>query len=224
MKIIPGFVKTAFFALVFAVGLAHAGAGSLDTSFGKGGIALGNFGSNIFVADAILQSDGKIVVAVSNGGLNFALVRYLPTGALDLTFGTSGFAQTFFGSFNLPQSLALQSDGKIVLAGVGSNNVFAVARFNPNGSLDNTFGTGGATTVGVSGLLTSAVLVLQPNGQLLLAGSDLPSCRACSPQLVMTRFNSNGTLDTTFGNHGTLTAPNPMDPTAVALNQAGNIL
>src|SRR5579864_940262 len=215
------------FSLAVA-GLAHASGGSLDPAFGKGGIAISNFGSPILVADAILQSDGKIVAAISINESNFALARYLPNGALDGGFGTTGFAQTSFANFNTPTSMAIQPDGKIVVAGAATDDEqsfdFAVARFNSNGSLDNTFGAGGKATASVTGLLTGAVVVIQPDGKILVAGSALQFCRTCSPHLVLARFNPNGSLDATFANHGMVAENNAMNPTTVALNTAGGIL
>jgi uncharacterized delta-60 repeat protein len=207
-----------------AASLAFAAAGNLDPAFGNGGKVLSNFGSPLFVADAILQADGKIVVAISNNNSNFALVRYLPNGALDSSFGTSGFAQTSFGSLNSPQSLSLQPDGKIVVAGVLNHNTFAVARFNSNGSLDNTFGTGGQATAGVAGVLTGAVVVIQVDGKIVVSGSAFQSCRRCSPQLAVARFNADGNLDKTFANQGTMAVTSVLVPTIVALNVANNIL
>jgi uncharacterized delta-60 repeat protein len=86
----------------------------------------------------------------SNGSNNdFALVRYTTNGALDLTFGTGGKVTTPVGSGNMANSVAIQTDGKLVVAGYsynGTNYDFALVRYTTNGALDLTFGTGGIVT------------------------------------------------------------------------------
>src|SRR5215471_8516496 len=104
-------------AVIFGSNLAHAAAGSLDPTFGSGGKVVGSFGSPIVVTNAALQSDGKIVVLISNDLTNFALVRFLSNGSVDTSFGSGGVAQTIFGNFNFPGAVAIQSDGKIVVTG-----------------------------------------------------------------------------------------------------------
>src|SRR5207245_943210 len=100
-----------------------------------------------------LQSDGKIVVAGFSGAggrQDFALARYNPDGSLDPSFGSGGRVLTDFGGYDEASALALQSDGKIVVAGfsdvVGFG--FALARYNPDGSLDPSFGSGGRVLTG----------------------------------------------------------------------------
>jgi uncharacterized delta-60 repeat protein len=119
---------------------AAGSAGSLDPTFGNGGAVVTSLQSNNAPTDAVLQPNGDIVVSVGIGA-----VRYLPDGSLDPTFGNGGIALAqpdFLGG-----GLTLQSDGKIVVVGntelAGGGENFVVARFNPNGSLDSTFGTGG---------------------------------------------------------------------------------
>jgi uncharacterized delta-60 repeat protein len=123
---------------------AAAAAGSLDPTFGSGGVSTITVpGNNTGVVNAaVLQPDGKIVVQGS-----FGVARVLPSGAVDTTFGAGGFAQApasdNFGA------VALQSDGKILVAGVGNsltNTGFAVTRLNAIGGLDTSFG--GTGTVG----------------------------------------------------------------------------
>jgi uncharacterized delta-60 repeat protein len=213
--------------LIGAVNLAQGQAGSLDTTFGSNGEVISNFSSPIFVGDAVLDANNKILVAMSNNQTNFAVVRYQTNGALDTTFGSGGVAQTTIGTTNLVQSIALQSNGQIVVAGV-ANNKFAVARFNTDGTLDKKFGGNGQgmgwATAPVTGLLNGDVVLIQPNGSILVAGLALQSCRRCSPQLAMARFTSSGSLDTTFGNQGTTQVISSMNPTLLALNTSNDIL
>jgi uncharacterized delta-60 repeat protein len=122
--------------------------GSLDLSFGTGGIVTTDFGSSADLGNSVaIQTDGKLVVAgYSIIGTNdeFALVRYTTNGALDLTFGTGGIVTTDFGGFDdQGQSVAIQTDGKLVVAGFSDNGdtrYFALVRYTIDGALDITFG------------------------------------------------------------------------------------
>ena len=216
-----------YFAFSLGATSVYAAAGGLDLTFGQGGRVVSSFGSPILVANAALQSDGKVVVLISNDLSNFAVVRFLPNGSLDTNFGTGGFAQTIFANFNMPHSLAIQSDGKIVASGIATNNEttyeFAAARFNTDGSLDTTFGTGGQATTPVTGFLTQSVSLVQPDGKILIAGSALISVRRPT-QLAMVRYNPDGSLDSSFGNNGRLEKVSAASvPSALALDAAGNI-
>ena len=183
--------------------------GTLDTTFATGGKATLGIGAGEDIARGIaLQPDGKILVAgYSNNGSNddFALVRYLPNGTLDTSFGTNGIVTTAIGS-ELDRCLAmtLQPDGKILLAGhtaVGTLDDFAMARYNANGTLDTSFGTGGRviTQVNVSFDDVAYAIQLQPDGKILLGGS---TSNNTDNELAVVRYHSNGSIDTTFGNAG----------------------
>jgi uncharacterized delta-60 repeat protein len=167
--------------------------GSLDSSFGIGGKVVSEFADSDqeTVNSALIQRDGKIVVAGhtfrASGGsnvdpdMNFILVRYNPDGSLDPTFGAGGRVTTDFGGLDGANALAIQSDGKLVAAGVGARagsllgDEFALARYNPDGSLDPTFGTGGKvrTDFGGSGLAgpdAAYAVAIQPDGKIIAAG------------------------------------------------------
>src|SRR5689334_18542094 len=163
--------------LVKAQAAAASTPGSLDPAFGNGGIALTPGGG---VTDAIRQSNGDIVVSTGSG-----VARFLPTGKLDTTFGTGGTASAGFTGGEGGTGVALQPDGKIIWVGSqgnpsfppGGTFSFAVARFNANGTLDTSFGTGGQASVEffappMQGAqeFAGAVLV-QPDGKILVAGS-----------------------------------------------------
>jgi uncharacterized delta-60 repeat protein len=184
-----------------------------------------------------LQPDGKIVVvaafnATAGATQAFGLLRYLPNGTLDSTFGTGGRASAAFTDFISDASDALlQPDGKIVVVGEaeGTNlSEFAVARFNANGSLDTTFGTGGKVTtnfVGVAagGVRNPATTVLrQPDGKLLVGGSA-SQCARCGTRTALARYNVNGTLDSTFGTGGTVDVMAIGRVSALAEDAAGDI-
>src|SRR5215831_9343154 len=123
-------------------------------------------------------------------------------GTLDSTFGTGGRVTTDFGGNSAARTIAVQTNGQILTAGVaGLNGVFnfALARFNGDGTLDASFGTGGIVTTGfgVSAEATSAVV--QADGKIVAAGyANLDG----GESFAMARYNSNGTLDTTFGTGG----------------------
>src|SRR5580704_16311295 len=216
--------------LVGAQAAAASTPGSLDPTFGNGGKVLSPGGG---ATDAILQPNGDIVVSTGSG-----VARFLPTGKLDTTFGTGGLASAgFVGGGGGLQGVALQPDGKIIW--VGSQNTpgftpfgtfsFAVARFNANGSLDTTFGTGGQASVEffappMQGAQEFARAVLvQPNGKILVAGSARQGQIRFAPiQGALARFNANGTLDTTFGTGGKILSGSG-GITALGLDAAGNI-
>ena len=136
---------------------APGGPGDLDTTFGTGGIVTTGFGAaSDYARGVAVQSDSKIVVAgySSNGTQDvFALARYNTDGSLDTSFGGNGQVTTAFGfGHDRAYSVAVQSDGKIVVAGDSSNGLnddFAVARYNTDGSPDTSFGAGGKVTTAV---------------------------------------------------------------------------
>src|SRR5206468_652342 len=148
--------------------------GSLDATFGAGGKVTTSIGSDEDDAYALaLQPDGKLVAAgeTLNGvRYDFALVRYNANGSLDATFGAGGKVTTPVGSADdYADALLVQPDGKLVAAGnvEGSDRDFAVVRYNADGSLDGSFGTGGKviTPLGSSDDVAFS-LVLQPDGKL----------------------------------------------------------
>jgi uncharacterized delta-60 repeat protein len=187
--------------------------GTLDTGFGTGGIVSTLMGSGHDQAHSLgIQPDGKIVAAgyAYNGSkYDFALVRYNANGTLDTGFGTGGIVTTSIGSINdYANALGIQSDGRIVAAGYSSNGSkydFALARYNTDGSLDTTFGTGGKviTPIG-SGYDQAHALGIQSDGKIVAAGS---SDNGIKYNFALVRYNANGTLDTGFGTGGKVTTP-----------------
>lgn len=190
--------------------------GTLDTSFGGGsGKVTTPIGSgNDSGYSMVLQPDGKIVVAglaFNGSNTDFALTRYNADGTLDTSFGGgSGKVTTPIGSGNdAGFSVVVQSDGKIIVAGRasnGSNDDFALTRYNSNGTLDTSFGTGGKviTPIG-SGDENGQSVIIQADGKVLVAGT---SFNGTDTDFALTRYNSNGTLDTSFGGgDGIVTTP-----------------
>ncbi len=185
--------------------------GSLDTSFGNEGILTTSFGSGADLAKSVvIQSDGKILVAgdaINGSNSDFALIRYNTNGSLDTTFDGDGKLTTAIGLGNdVASSVALQSDGKIVVAGLLdniNNYVFALARYHSNGALDTTFdGDGTVTTaIGLSVDFASSV-ALQADGKIVVAGH---SNNGNNTDFAISRYNTNGSLDTTFDGDGKMT-------------------
>jgi len=219
--------------------------GTLDASFGTGGIVTTPVdfpGSFDRVTSVVLQPDGKIVLAGStldvNFFANFALARFNSDGTLDASFGTGGTVTTSFGVSAEPSSVAVQADGKIVAAGeanVDGGEDFALVRYNSNGSLDATFGTGGKVTTAFPGpagqrFAFAFSLAVQPDDRIVAAGyarTDAAGASTPSFDFVLARYNSNGTLDASFGTGGRVTTDfaGPNDKaTSVAVQPDGRIV
>ncbi|MCB0731330.1 MAG: T9SS type A sorting domain-containing protein [Ignavibacteriae bacterium] len=180
--------------------------GSLDLSFGTNGIVTTSIGSGIdYGKDVAIQSDGKILVAgYSNNGsdFDFALVRYNDDGSLDNSFGNNGIVITDIESRNdNGRCLIIQNDGKILVGG-DSNLDFAVVRYNSDGSLDNSFGSGGKVYFPKFRVDFGHGIELQSDGKIIIAGAaDISNYFA----FALVRYNSDGTLDTSFGTNGIVT-------------------
>jgi uncharacterized delta-60 repeat protein len=204
--------------------------GSLDSSFGNAGKVLSALG--IAAKAASLQTDGKIVV-IGQSGADFALVRYNANGSLDSNFGNAGITITDFNSrLDTANALSLQPDGKIIA--VGSSQVdpssdpdFAAARYNPDGSLDSGFGNAGKLLTDINAQFDLAnAVTIQNDGKILLAGSTKTRISSFG-QMVLARYNPNGTLDSSFGGGGivlpSLSTPNS-ESNAVAVQPDGKIV
>ena len=153
----------------------------------------------------IQQSDGKLVALGSiriDGGYNaMGLVRYNPDGSLDSGFDGDGKVINLL--INEPEALILQTDGKLVVAGV-NNGDFALARYNSDGALDTAFdGDGLLTTDFLGGFDYANTLIQQSNGKLVVAGCARNANG--NDDIAMARYNSDGSLDTSFSGDGKLT-------------------
>jgi len=233
-------------ALGLGAGAASAAstAGTLDSNFGHGGIVLANLGLDAngnqiqAIPGAVApQSNGDIVVAVGIGGPDTGLVRFLPNGTRDTTFGTGGFAALpDIGIGSTRPGLAVQSDGKLVWAGEataanGTGAAFAVVRFNANGTLDQGFGAGGVATAQFANALQGAQTVLvQPDGKILAGGQVLFGGRPPVDIGGLVRFNADGSIDKGFGSGGQELVPNSnpvlssvIGVTALGLDANGDI-
>jgi len=179
--------------------------GSLDTTFGTDGKVLTPvLDSDDFALAVAIQPDGKIVAAglAVTGADDIAVVRYNTDGSLDTTFDGDGKAtfSILVGFNDIANAVAIQPDGKIVLAGStnnGSDDDFAVIRLNPNGSLDSTFNAIGISTFAIldNDDVANAV-VLQPDGKIVIAGF---TDNGQDTDFAAARLNPNGSLDLSFG-------------------------
>jgi uncharacterized delta-60 repeat protein len=190
--------------------------GRLDKSFGPGqdGIVLTVFdGGPCSLSAVAVQADGKIVAAgginssLRDGVENFALARYNSDGSLDADFDADGKVVTDFnGDYDLATSVVLQSDGKIVAAGStesAGQTDFALARYNPDGSLDAHFGTGGKVATDLGGLFDVATsVVLQSDGKIVAAGATTSGGSGNDNNFALVRYKSDGNVDTSFNFDG----------------------
>ena len=208
----------------------HTASGTLDTTFDMDGYVSTGFGAgnNGFIDNILLQADGKIVatgavlantISADYSATN-TLVRYNSNGSLDNTFGVNGIASFDIGMGNEDEGSALQADGKIII--VGSTAVFdplnpsasiigdiKIARINTNGTLDTSFGTNGVVTTDLGGDDEGAIVKMQSDGKIVVAGYT--SNNSFGENLAVVRYNTNGTLDSTFGTAGKLVTGFPFN-------------
>ncbi|MCK9424351.1 MAG: T9SS type A sorting domain-containing protein [Bacteroidales bacterium] len=208
--------------------------GFLDSSFGDNGKVTTKIGpGNNSIRSLNIQPDRKIVVAgfADNGTYtDFALSRYNIDGSLDKTFGTDGALTTSFGEFSVSFSAAIQPDGKIMVVGcTGSpvgpgGNFFALVRYNLNGSLDSTFGSNGKITTAIRNVDDAAFSVgIQSDGKIVVAGLSYHyTIFSTGSDIALARYNTNGTLDTTFGIEGKVITPIGEFSLATKLHILGN--
>jgi uncharacterized delta-60 repeat protein len=203
--------------------------GTLDTSFGNAGVAStpGGDGNYIAIGSILLQSDGKIVAV--NYGDYLSAIRYNSDGSLDTSFGVGG--KVLNSSVGISTRVGvLQADGKIIVAGTfkinGVGN-FALARLNPNGSLDTSFGNNGKvfTSIGTVNSFANGI-ALQTDGKIVVVGYSGPD-NGNGGVAALVRYKTDGSLDLTFGGNGIVTASvdnASNSATSVAIQSNGRIL
>jgi uncharacterized delta-60 repeat protein len=186
--------------------------GTLDTTFDVDGKLLLGTGSGRAVA---IQSDGKILVAGSGPGQfgmdDFVVFRLNTDGSLDNTFGTAGEATINIFNLSTDQALGVtvQGDGRIVVVGSASRSGYldtAVVRLLTNGTLDTSFNGTGKYVASLGNATDNDwahSAVIQTDGKIVVAGGDNESAPSTMVSTLVTRFNSDGTLDTAFGTAGT---------------------
>ena len=204
----------------FALARYNRSDGSLDSTFDGDGTVRTDFSAGGDAAEALaIQADGKLVAAGSSNsggasGVDFALARYNPDGTLDGSFDGDGLVTASFSPEAEERAfgVAVQGDGKILAggsAGTGSYGLqpasFALARFEPNGSLDGSFGTGGKVTSDFGSSSQAFDLTLMPDGDVVLAGGKFNG----PGDVAAARYEGDGgavptrTLTVTTGGDGT---------------------
>ena len=171
----------------------YTSGGTLDGTFGTGGIVTTAIGFQSGAYALVIQSDGNIVAAGTADGM-IALARYTTTGMLDATFGTGGIVTTPISGTDVAYGVALQTDGSIVIAGLSNNNI-VIARYTTSGVLDGTFGTGGITLTQAGDFNEGRGITIQTNDQSIVAGFF-------DRQLVAVRYTTAGVIDTTYASQG----------------------
>jgi uncharacterized delta-60 repeat protein len=186
--------------------------GSTDPTFDGDGRVTTDIAAGFDEAfDVAIQADGKIVAAgfaFVSGTLDFAIARYHTDGSLDPTFDGDGTVTAdFAGNTDLANAVDIQSDGKIVVAGTAlfsGTDDFALARYNVNGSLDFTFdGDGKVTTDFFSTRNQANAMSIQADGKIVAAGCV--DCAGTVSDYALARYNTDGSLDTTFDGDGKVT-------------------
>jgi uncharacterized delta-60 repeat protein len=212
-----------FLFLLFNLSAAAAAPGDLDPTFGNGGVTVSP-GTDYFAARSVaVQPDGKIVAGgvSAPGGFNingrFTLIRYLPNGSFDTSFGTNGRVITTFPEYQantmVVNDIAILPNGKIVAVGsgaqpspfgIGSRTSLFVVVYNSDGSINTTFENDGKFVSPAGGLRTSGeAIAVQPDGKFLVAGYGGGAVKGTVPyKLLLYRFSAAG-LDSTFFNGGT---------------------
>ena len=190
-------------ATLLALGVPRiAAAGNhLDYTFGGDGKVLaGVAGAATAVAnDVAIQGDGKIVVAGHINGDDYLIMRFNTDGSLDNTFSGDGKVETDISGSDSAYAVAIQTDGKIVVAG-RTGTGWGVVRYNTNGSLDSTFSGDGKlslTFASIFGVPTS--ISVQSNGRIVISGGIRISNVS---SWGFARLNSDGSLDSTFDGDG----------------------
>jgi uncharacterized delta-60 repeat protein len=186
--------------------------GVIDSTFGVDGITTTYLDNSLGfqIAGMALQTDGKIIVGGNRfiyPDSYFALFRYLPDGTPDSLFGTNGILTTLINQENSTcTAMAVQPDGKIILAGYYDHSVWqediAMVRYNADGSFDSSFGINGVVTQSSQGNNHDFVkdIALQPDGKILLAVNIIDNTDSVLWSVF--RFNTDGSIDNSFSGNG----------------------
>lgn len=204
------YLSYAFFLVAILVSPSvYSQLGDMDLEFGNAGIVITDMGAdNDFIFDASVLTDGRIIVCgqtATLAGDDFALARYNKDGSLDANFGTAGRVITDFGGDEICNALTVQNDGKIVAVGKTTYMVaeatIVVARYNDDGTLDDTFGTDGKVITDLSGNTSGANdVVVQDDGRIVVGGIVFGGLEQF--RLLLLRYLDSGDPDESFGDAG----------------------
>jgi uncharacterized delta-60 repeat protein len=193
-------VLFAFFIATTIVQIGFAQAGSLDPTFGGTGIVTTGFAVRGFAKAVEVTKDGTTYVAGSIASpshtRDILVMRYLSNGSLDTSFGGTGYVITNLGDRSVAYSLAVQNDGKILVAGSIASVDSLVVRYNPNGTLDSTFGIGGVNRIDFGNYDGANSVVVAPDGSIYVGGYTATSATS---DIYVAKLNANGWFDPYFG-------------------------
>ncbi|MDX1436594.1 MAG: hypothetical protein R3335_07285, partial [Anaerolineales bacterium] len=210
--------------------------GDLDPTFNMTRVVTTSIGLGSVGYGVDLQADGKIVVAGASTSpatnADFTLVRYNADGSLDATFGVTGVVTTAITTGeDTAFAVRLQPDGKIVAAGRSNDgtltNLVAVARYESDGQLDTSFGNGGVYTKQIGTVSQALGVEVQSDGKIVLTGSSGGPGFPPVQTIMVSRLNSDGSLDSGFGMTGVVTTQVSLgDSTAtdITIDAGGSIL
>lgn len=187
--------------------------GSLDNSFDSDGIVTVDVGSGDDIGYGVaIQADGKIVVvgSANTTDSDFLILRLNSDGSPDNSFDSDGMVTTdFFGNYDIAYDVEIQADGKIVAGGAVFNDSiynFGVARYNTDGSLDNSFDSDGKVNTLIAYNAEGKAVEIQSDGKIVLAGHSLQS--DFYNAFAVVRYNTDGSLDNTFDSDGIVETAN----------------
>ncbi|HEX8370637.1 MAG TPA: FG-GAP-like repeat-containing protein [Pyrinomonadaceae bacterium] len=202
--------------LLFFSAVINAGTVTLDTTFNGTGFRVQQVGfASATARDLAIAPDGRIVLGgyTFNDAQSFAAMRVNVNGTLDTGFNGTGIVLTQVTNFNRGNNVLVQPDGKVLLSGEryfgDTNNDFTVLRYNPNGTLDNSFDGNGLAAPNINGFSDEHCydMALQPDGKIVMVGTTAPTTdinQNLPTDLAVMRFNADGSLDTTFSGSGIL--------------------
>ncbi len=181
--------------------------GTLDNSFGINGISDSTFGQGESFPSIVVQPDGKIVETAWFAP-GFITIRFMPDGTLDQDFGDKGKVISTFGANAVPDAIAMDAEGRIIVGGNYSGNAseFIIVRYTNNGVLDESFGNNGViiTDFGKHGDQLFAIAT-QTDGKIIGAGVTGTDFTGVNENMAIVRYNLKGTLDSSFGTDGKVT-------------------
>jgi uncharacterized delta-60 repeat protein len=197
-------------ALAVAPGSSLANPGALDPTLAHRGIVAEPYGNWDVANAAAVQRDGRIVTVgeteLANGKLEMVSTRMLPTGRLDPSYGHNGWVALSIGGTGLGTSLTIMPSGDILLGGAGRSSArapiaFTAVKLHPDGTVDREFGNQGIATAPIGREALANAIAVQPDGKIVLGGTAYQTHNV----FAVARLDADGSVDQTFGSHGTTT-------------------
>jgi uncharacterized delta-60 repeat protein len=200
--------------------------GTLDPSFGADGKVTTAFGGHAAAESVAIDSHDRIVAA-GGADTDFALARYRWNGSLDPSFGTGGEVATDFGASDTAYAVTIDSRRRIVATGEtlsGMGDDFGIARYDPDGSPDTSFGAGGQVTTDFGGLSAASSVAVDSRDRVVAAGGGPPDEHI--NHFALARYWRNGSLDSSFSGDGRVTTSfeDHARASSVAIDSRGRIV